>query len=94
MIVIISDRAVADLENVGRFIAQDDPGRSASFVNELLAACNGLLPFPRVYPADPRFGTHARRRTYGNYHIIYDVFDDRIMILAIAHVARDPDAFP
>lgn len=92
MIVILSPRTIANLSQIGQYIARDDPARAASFVDELLATCTDLSVFPRAYPADPRFGPVARRRVHGNYHIIYDVLEDRIVVLTIVHAARDPDA--
>ncbi|MEH3122196.1 MAG: type II toxin-antitoxin system RelE/ParE family toxin [Sphingomonas phyllosphaerae] len=92
MIVVLSPRSSRNLIEIGRYIARDDPDRAARFVAELLSACDDLSTFPRAYPADPRFGPAARRRTLGNYHIIYDVLDDRVVVLTIVHAARDPDA--
>lgn len=91
MIVVLSPRSSTNLGDIARYIARDNPDRAATFVVELLAACDELSTFPRAYPADPRFGTSARRRTMGNYHIIYDVMEDRVVVLTIVHAARDPD---
>lgn len=91
MIVVLSPRTRKNLGEIARYIARDDPGRAATFVAELLAACDELSAYPRAYPADPRFGPASRRRTFGNYHIIYDVLEDRIVVLTIVHAARDPD---
>ncbi len=91
MIVVLSPRSRTNLGEIARYIARDDPDRAATFVAELLAACDALSTFPRADPADPRFGPAARRRALGNYHIIYDVLEDLVVVLTIVHAARDPD---
>lgn len=70
MIVIITDEARADLDQIGDFIAQDNPRRAASFVGELLDRCRRLADTPRAFPLVPRYeNTGVRRRLHGEYLI-------------------------
>lgn len=47
MIVVITDEAENDLEQIGDFIAQDNPRRAISFVKELVDRCHRLTEMPR-----------------------------------------------
>jgi toxin ParE1/3/4 len=70
VIVIITDEARADLDQIGDFIAQDNPRRAASFVGELLDRCRRLADTPRAFPLVPRYeNTGVRRRLHGEYLI-------------------------
>lgn len=87
-----SEAAEADLEGIGDFIAEDNPGRAASFSRELWVACEGLLGYPRRFPLLRVGGDHAfRQRIYLAYRIIYEVRADAVFIVRILHSARDID---
>ncbi|UVO50077.1 type II toxin-antitoxin system RelE/ParE family toxin [Sphingomonas sp. SUN019] len=84
-------RVADDLREIGDWIAQDNPERAITFIEELTAACQNLMDFPLAYPPIPRFGLTTRRCNHGSYAILYDVADDVVKILAIVHGARDID---
>jgi plasmid stabilization system protein ParE len=50
MRVELSPEAEADIEEIGRFIGLENPGRAASFTRELIAACYALGRFPLAAP--------------------------------------------
>jgi plasmid stabilization system protein ParE len=50
MKVVITTAARADLAEIQAFIAQDNPARADSFVDELVARCEELTDAPRGYP--------------------------------------------
>jgi plasmid stabilization system protein ParE len=63
VIVVITEAAEADLEQLGDAIAVDSPLRAISFVRELRGRCEGLAEFPRLKRNDKRFpGARARCR--------------------------------
>jgi toxin ParE1/3/4 len=93
MIVRITDAAEADLEQIGDFIAQDNPARALSFVNEILDRCLRLADAPRGFPLVPRYEQSGiRRRPYREYLIFYRVEAERIDVLHILNGARDYEA--
>ena len=97
MIVVITEEAEADLEQLGDAIAVDSPLRAISFVRELRGRCEGLAEFPKAYPLVPRYeDSGVRRRVYGNYLIFYRTGVDSIDVLHILHGAMDyePLLFP
>ena len=92
MRVVVSDRAFADLADIGDWIAKDDPTRADSFVQELLDACASLADFPERYPLLPRSTRRPlRHRVYGRHLIIYEVAEHTVTVMTIVHGARDLD---
>ncbi|WP_206433001.1 MULTISPECIES: type II toxin-antitoxin system RelE/ParE family toxin [unclassified Sphingomonas] len=51
--VVLSTRAHADLTAIGRFIAQDNPPRAATFIAELRKTVAGLADLPHAFPWYP-----------------------------------------
>jgi toxin ParE1/3/4 len=90
VIVLITAQAEADLERIGDYIAEDNPQRAASFIQELLERCERLAETPNGFSLVPRYEhTGVRRRPYGNYLIFYRAGEDRIEILHILNGAQD-----
>ncbi|WP_374943448.1 type II toxin-antitoxin system RelE/ParE family toxin [Sphingomonas sp.] len=90
MRLIISDEAENGFDRIGAWIARDNPRRAASYVAELRKVCEALLTFPNRFPwADESLG--VRKRTYGDYLILYKVGDDDdiVTVIAVEHAARD-----
>ena len=93
MIVTLTSEAEADLEAIGDYIAKDNPDRAISFVEEIVARCLQLAQTPHAYAIVPRFAhLGIRKRTFGNYLILYRVLDDQVEVLHIVNAARDYDA--
>lgn len=93
MKVIFAKEAEGDLENIGDYIARNNPARARSFLAELRSAAKGLARFPMRYPALPRYQSSGlHRRVYGHYHIIYTIESKRINIVRSLHAARDYEA--
>jgi toxin ParE1/3/4 len=90
MIVVITDAAEADLEEIGDWIARDNPVRALTFVRELRRRCESLIDGPRRYARVPRYEhLGIRRRVYRDYLIFYRIIADRIEVLHVLHGARD-----
>ncbi|MBE7197719.1 MAG: type II toxin-antitoxin system RelE/ParE family toxin [Parafilimonas terrae] len=95
MIVVITDEAENDLEQIGDFIAQDNPRRAISFVKELVDRCHRLTEMPRGYPLLPGWeDVGIRRRRHGDYLIFYRISEaaDRIDVLHVLNGAQDYEA--
>jgi toxin ParE1/3/4 len=92
MKVEISAAAEADLVHIGEYIGRDSIARAASFVQELLDACEALSEVPFSFPVVSRYRTLGfRRKLHGNYLIFYRVREDRVEVARIVHGARDID---
>ena len=93
MKVILTEEARSDLEQIGDYIAQDNPVRAASFVQELIDKARQLGELPSGFPFVPRYERLGiRRRTHGNYAIFYRVEADSVSVIHILHGARDYEA--
>lgn len=92
MKVVLTAEAEADLEEIGDFIAVDNPARAATFVGEVMACCARLADAPQGFRLVPRYEqTGIRRRVFGRYLIFnrVTVSADRIDVLHILNGARD-----
>jgi len=90
MKLLLTAAAVADLEDISDYISLENPVRAKSFIEELRAACDGILEIPRGYPLVPRheqFG--IRRKVHGNYLIFYRISGETIEVIHVLHGARD-----
>lgn len=90
MIVVVTAKAEADLEEIASYVAEQSPRSALTLIRELREKCESLADAPRGYPLVPRH-EHAgiRRRLFGNYLIFYRVGDDAIEVIHIVHGARD-----
>ena len=93
MMVEFTAAAEADLEAIGDHIAQDNPVRALSFVQELSRSCFELADMPEAWPIIPRYERHdVRRRVHGRYLIFYRVAEGRIIVLHVLNGAMDVEA--
>lgn len=88
MRVVIATAARDDLRRIGDFIAQDNPPRALSFVQELREKARDLGEWPDRFPlVHPQ--RSLRKRTFGNYLILYRVEIDRVLVLRFVHASQD-----
>lgn len=81
-----SPLALARIEEIAGFIAQDRPERAAEWIEEIFAVVQRLEPFPESGREVPevRRGT-IREVIHGRYRIIYRVEPDRVGVLTVRH---------
>ena len=84
MKLVLTKEAESDLIFIGDYIAQDNPRRAVSFIEELQARCTALLDQPRAYPLVPRHEEAGiRRAVHGRYLIFYRVDPGAVVVLHI-----------
>ncbi len=81
--------AAADIEAIGEFIAQDNPDRAVTFVEELRARCREPADFPLASAARPDLGDDLRMAMFGRYLIFYRLDENVLEIRRVLHSARD-----
>src|SRR5690349_5565952 len=91
--VIITPRALADLEEIHQYIAQDSEQNAAAFVAKLINAFDSLEQFPqryRVYSGKRKLSEAVRRMPVSPYLIYYRVQEKKQAadIITIRHGAR------
>lgn len=90
MKVVVTDTAINDLIQIGRYIKQDSPERAETFVAEIYERCQRLGGMPRAFPLVPgREKSGIRRRPFGNYLIFYAIRRNNVEILHILNGAMD-----
>ena len=90
MNIRFTDEAKADLQQIGDYIAKDNPIRALSFVGELEQKCRAIAASPMAFSLVPRYEQYAIRRCiHENYLIFYRIEGEQITILHIVHGAMD-----
>ena len=85
----LSPQAVVDLQEIGDYIARDNPQRAASFVAELLAHIQRIADYPEAYPARPDLGEGLRSCVHQRYVFIFSATSGLVRIERILHGSRD-----
>jgi len=82
--------AERSLEQIGDYIAQDNPERALSFVRELRDKCLSLANMPYGFALALGYEeTGIRRRPHGDYLIFYRVDNDIVVIISVLHGTRN-----
>lgn len=82
--------ARTDLQQIGDYIAKDNPLRALSFIDELERACLAITASAEAFPLVSRYEKQGiRRKVHGNYLIFYRVDADQLVVVHILHGARD-----
>jgi toxin ParE1/3/4 len=86
--LVFTPLAEQDFEEIGLFIARDNPARAVSFVHDLRERCRKLRYVPLFAPAQPEFGAALRMARFGSYIILYEHDKEELTILRVIHGAR------
>ena len=68
--VLFTPLAETDLEEIGDYIAQDNPARALTFIQDIRAQCQKVGKSPLAYRARPELGDDIRSCPFGNYVIL------------------------
>jgi len=69
--VLFTPLAETDLEEIGDYIAQDNPARALTFIQDIRAQCQKVGKSPLAYRARPELEDGIRSCPFGNYVILY-----------------------
>jgi toxin ParE1/3/4 len=89
MRLFVTPLAEQDLEEIGDYIAQDNPTRAVSFIMELHAQCSKICINPEGYLRRPELSDDLRSCAHGNYVIFFESTSDLVTIIRVLHGARD-----
>ena len=92
MQVILSPLAERDLEDIGDYIARDNPRRALSFIIELRRQCVKIATAPQAYRPRPELGDGVRSCAHGNYVIFFHEDRNGLGIVRILHGAMNIEA--
>ena len=87
--VVWTEPAWQDLEAAADFIARDSESYAAAFLQEVKASVTSLTQFAERGRTVPEFGNQRIRELLVTpYRLVYEVSDDRVLVLALIHGAR------
>ena len=89
MAAYLTPQAEIDLEEIGDYIALDNPKRALSFIQEIRQHCERIADRPTGYVARPDLGEAIRICVHGNYLIVFEPYDGGALILRVLHGARN-----
>lgn len=89
MRLAVSGFVEGDLDEIATYIAQDNPRRAVTFIQEIRAKFQAIAGSPLIYQLRPDLGDQARLATAGNYAILFRVIDDTVRIERVAYGGRD-----
>ncbi len=87
--VVFSPQAARDLESIADYIAVDNAGRAATFIQQIRKRCLALAEFPESARRFPELGENAHWLAYRRYVILYRNLPNEVSIERIIHGARD-----
>jgi toxin ParE1/3/4 len=85
----VSDAAVADLEEIWLFIAQDNPEVADRFVRTIVARFAKLAAMPYLGRQRAELSTGLRSFPVGSYVVFYRPMDNGVEVVRVLHGARD-----
>ena len=89
--VIARPAAEADIEECADYtIGECGHEQARNYVGELRRAIESLRTTASRYPLYDEVHPGLRRKPSAMHHIYYRAFDDRVEILKVIHVQRDP----
>lgn len=86
---VVSAEAETDLEEIGDYIAQDNPQRAETFIEEIRARFEAISQNPLAFIERPDIDVGVRACVHGHYVILYYVDDDGVQIARVLHGARN-----
>ena len=89
MLFVLSPQAIDDLQEIGDYIARDNPQRAASFVGELLAHSQRVAEHPETYPARPELSEGLRFCAHQRCVNFFTASPERVRIERIIYGSRD-----
>ncbi len=78
-----------DLDVIADFIAQDNPGRAVTFIQEIRGKFSDIQREPLIYQLRPDIGEDARMATVGNYAILFHIVGNVIRVERVVYGGRN-----
>jgi toxin ParE1/3/4 len=91
MKLVFDDQALADLEGIFNWIAQDSPATAKTVIDRLFSSTELLISFPFMGHAGRDAGTFEWPVPRLPYIVVYEVYreQDRVVVTAVFHGAQD-----
>ncbi len=79
----------SDLEAIADWIAEDNPRRAVTFIQEIREAFQKIGRDPLIYQLRPEIGTDARFAVVGRYLILFWIDGNVVRIERVVHGNRE-----
>ena len=90
----LSASVETDLDEIAAFIADDNPGRAVTFIQDIRAKFRVIQRTPLLYQLRSDIGEEARMATVGHYAILVRVMEAVVRIERVVYGGRDlPNVF-
>src|SRR5690606_28857204 len=84
-----SDEALGDVEAIAEYIHRDSPAHARRIVDQIIALAESASSCPRAGRVVPELNDdNVRERFLYSFRFIYEIFDNRIHVLAVIHGRR------
>lgn len=88
--IVWSDIALADLESIVGYIAQDSEAYAAAFAEKVVRIVEQIGAFPSIGRVVPEYNREDLHEClFQNYRIIYQIESEWVAIAAVVHASRD-----
>ncbi len=87
-----TDQAIADLDDIHDFVAQNSPSAAARLIGLIRERCFLLAENPMMGRSRPELAPDLRSFPVGNYIIFYRPVDNGIQVIHIVRGSRDIEA--
>lgn len=95
MKIVWTQPALSDLDQIARYLQEQNPTASERIVSRIAARARDLSQFPLSGREGRIPGTRELVVTRTDYVLPYRAFEDRVEIIAVLHGAREwPEHFP
>jgi toxin ParE1/3/4 len=91
MRVIIEERAVADIDGLVAWVAEDSARGARAMVEKILQTIERLALFPEMGHKRRDEGTYERSVSDTPYIVVYEIRkkESAVLVIAVVHGARD-----
>ena len=91
MKLVFDEAALADLEGIYNWIAQDNPPAAKAVVERVFASTEHLVTFPQMGHSGRDEGTLEWVVPRLPYIVVYELYPERdeVVVIAVVHGARD-----
>ena len=78
-----------DLDVIADFIAQDNPSRALTFIQDIRKKFSDIQRDPLIYQLRPDIGEYARMATVGNYAVLFRIMESVVRIERVVYGGRN-----
>jgi len=87
--LVYTPQSKSDLNQIGIYIARDNPRRAISYIRELRAQCRKIAQAPQAYRPRPELGKGMRSCAHGNYVVLFYEEPGLVRIVRVLNGAMD-----